>query len=79
MLKTITQRRKQSMKYNTFITGRNNPVEVSLPSGQRAYAFAEAHCGAMGTLNRDRLIDADGTTGIDLQKKDWARVAEYIK
>ena len=65
--------------YNAFITGNNNPVEVSLSSGQKAYVFAEAHCGAMGTLNRDRLKDADGTTGINLQKKDWERVTEFIK
>ena len=65
--------------YNAFITGKNNPVEVSMSSGQKAYVFAEAHCGAMGTLNRDRLKDADGTTGINLQKKDWERVTEYIK
>lgn len=65
--------------YNAFITGKNNPVEVSLSSGQKAYVFAEAHCGAMGTLNRNRLKDQDGTTGIDLQIKDWARVMEYMK
>jgi hypothetical protein len=50
-----------------------------MSSGQKAYVFAEAHCGAMGTLNRDRLKDADGTTGINLQKKDWERVTEFIK
>ncbi len=65
--------------YNAFITGKNNPVEVSMSSGQKAYVFAEAHCGAMGTLNRDRLKDVDGTTGINLQKKDWERVTEFIK
>ena len=36
--------------YNAFIMGKDNPVEVSLPSGQKTYVFAEAHCGAMGTL-----------------------------
>lgn len=64
--------------YNAFITGRNNPVEVSLGSGQKAYVFAEAHCGAMGTLNRDRLKDPDGTKGLALQEKDWARIKDYL-
>lgn len=65
--------------YNTFITGISNPVELSLESGAKAFVFAEAHCGVMGTLNRNRLKDPDGTTGIDLQKKDWARIRDYIK
>ena len=65
--------------YNAFIMGKDNPVEVSLPSGQKTYVFAEAHCGAMGTLNRSRLKDPDGTNGIALQKKDWARIKECIE
>ena len=65
--------------YNTFITGKDNPVEVTLVSGQKTFVFAEAHCGVMGTLNRDRLKDTDGTSGIALQKKDWARIREHIK
>ena len=64
--------------YNNFIIGPDNPVEVSFPSGKRAHIFAEAHCGAMGTLNRDRLIDADSLTGIELQKKDWLRIKDYL-
>ncbi len=65
-------------RYNDFITGPDNPVEVSFPSGKNAYVFAEAHCGAMGTLNRNRLKDADGLTGIELQKKDWLRIKDYL-
>lgn len=65
--------------YNAFITGKNNLVEVSLPSGQKAYVFAEAHCGAMGTLTRSRLKDPDGITGISLQKKDWARIKACLE
>ena len=64
--------------YNAFITGRDNPVSVTLSSGQKAYVFAVAHCGAMGTLNRNRLKNLDGATGIDLQVKDWARIKEYL-
>lgn len=64
--------------YNAFITGKHNPVEVSLSSGQKAYVFAEAHCGAMGTLNRSRLKDPAGINGIALQVKDWTRIKDYI-
>lgn len=65
--------------YNEFITGSKNPVEVKLASGQRVFVFAEAHCGAMGTLNRNRLKDPDGLQGIDLQIKDWKRIPEYVR
>ena len=64
--------------YNAFIVSKENPVEFSFPSGKRAYVFAEAHCGAMGTLNRSRLKDSEGVTGIELQKKDWQRIKEYL-
>ncbi|MBR4579016.1 MAG: hypothetical protein IKO22_05345 [Oscillospiraceae bacterium] len=66
-------------RYNDFITGPDNPVEVSFPSGKIAYVFAEAHCGAMGTLNRKRLKDTDELTGLELQKKDWLRIEDYLK
>jgi hypothetical protein len=64
--------------YNTFIVSKENPVEFFFPSGKRAYVFAEAHSGAMGTLNRSRLKDSEGVTGIELQKKDWQRIKEYL-
>lgn len=64
--------------YNTFIVSKENPVELSLASGKRAYVFAEAHCGAMGTLNRSRLKDPEGITGLKLQEKDWQRIKEYL-
>ena len=72
-------RRIKIGNYNTFITGKNNPVEVTLSSGQKAYVFAEAHCGAMGTLNRSRLKDPDGINGIELQVKDWARIKDCLE
>ena len=65
--------------YNAFITGENNPVEVSLISGQTVAVFAEAHCGAMGTLNRSRLTAPDGTTGIELQKRDWVKIKDCLE
>ena len=64
--------------YNAFIVSKENPVEFSFPSGKRAYVFAEAHSGAMGTLNRNRLKDPEGITGLKLQEKDWQRIREYL-
>ena len=64
--------------YNAFVTGSQNPVSVTLPGGKESYVFALAHCGAIGTLNRNRLHDPYGLTGIELQKKDWSRIKEYV-
>ena len=64
--------------YNAFVTGSQNPVSVTLPGGKVSHVFAMAHCGAMGTLNRNRLHDTEGLTGIELQKKDWRRIKDYL-
>ena len=64
--------------YNAIITGSQNPVTVTLPSGKKTYIFAIAHCGAIGTLNRNRLKEPSGKKGIDLQKEDWARIKAYL-
>ena len=68
------ERKEKIENYNAFVTGKDNPVEIALSSGQQAYVFAEAHCGAMGTLNRNRHKDPTGIDGIALQEKDWARI-----
>ena len=65
-------------RYNDFITSSYNPVVILFPSGKKAKVFAEAHCGTMGTLNRNRLKDADGLTGIELQKKDWSKIRDHL-
>ena len=43
-------------------------------NGRRAYVFALAHCGAMGTLNRNRKKN----TSLDNQLKDWRKIKEYL-
>jgi len=43
--------------------------------------FALAHCGAIGTMNRNRGNESDEKVKADrlfLQKKDWKRVEKYI-
>ena len=64
--------------YNAFITGSQNPVTVKLPSGKEALVFAMAHCGVIGTLNRNRPKDPSGKTGLGLQEEDWARIKDYL-
>lgn len=60
--------------YNTFIESRNNPVAISLENGNTAYIFALAHCGAMGTLNRN----CKRNTAIDKQLEDWRKIKPFL-
>ena len=63
-------------RYNTFIEGPQNPVEVMLPSGKQLHVFALAHCGAIGTMNRNR--GSQFKTGLELQIEDWKRIKKYL-
>ena len=57
--------------YNNVIKSKENPFRVSLPGGS-VYIFALAHCGVMGTLNRNR--GSGKKTSPDLQIQDWSRI-----
>ena len=61
--------------YNDFIESEHNPVPVTLANGDTAHVFALAHCGAMGTLNRNRKKSTDLTNQI----KDWRKIIPYIR
>ena len=60
------------MSYNRVIESEKNPVVVKLSDGMPVYVFALAHCGVMGTLNRNR--GSGDKLLLDRQKNDWARV-----
>lgn len=67
--------------YNTYIESCENPVKMQLQSGKTSFIFAEAHCGTIGTMNRNRERKiGKGTSSQDLnkQKRDWQRIKEYI-
>lgn len=60
--------------YNTFIESPNNPIAVPLENGNTTYIFALAHCGTMGTLNRNSKKSAD----LSKQVEDWRRIKPYL-
>ena len=60
--------------YNSFIESAGNPVAVTLKNGETAYLFALAHCGAMGTLNRN----GKKSTDLGKQLDDWRRIKAYL-
>ena len=61
--------------YNDFIESEHNPVPVTLANGDTAHIFALAHCGAMGTLNRNRKKSTD----LSNQIEDWRKIIPYIR
>ena len=76
-----TGRMKHIYGFNRFIESSDNPVTIPLQSGKTLTVFAEAHCGRMGTLNRNRTRK-DGklssNCSLDLQMEDWKRIIPYL-
>lgn len=60
--------------YNRYIEGKRNPVAITMSSGNCVSGFALAHCGVMGTLNRNRKENLS----LDQQIEDWKKVLCYL-
>lgn len=63
--------------FNIFIESERNPIPVTLDNGKTIFIFALAHCGAMGTLNRNRGKDKSSDI-LSVQKEDWKRIVPYL-
>ena len=62
--------------YNAFIESERNPAPVPLDHGKIVHVFALAHCGALGTLNRNRGLP-DGKS-LERQERDWSRIPAFL-
>ncbi len=68
-------------KYNSFIESSQNPVTLPLLSGKTVTSFAVAHCGTIGTMNRNRTAVngmIKSSLDLNLQKEDWKRIKYYL-
>lgn len=63
--------------YNCFIESADNPVEVSRNSGANVNVFAVAHCGILGSLNRNRGREKTQDI-LEIQRNDWKRIIPYL-
>ncbi len=61
-------------RYNKYIESSRNPISVATSSGMNIAVFALAHCGVMGTLNRNGKKNLD----LDQQIADWERIFLYL-
>ena len=59
--------------YNDFIVSEQNPIALPLENGQVLKIHALAHCGVLGTVNRNKHRDADKGASLDAQLRDWRR------
>ena len=60
--------------YNRYIESERNSVAITMSSGNCISVFALAHCGVMGTLNRNRKE----SLSLDQQIGDWEKVLYYL-
>ena len=62
--------------YNRFIESSENPVQIHLCDDETAFVFAFAHCGVMGTLNRNRGTNEKAS--LNKQIQDWAKIIPFL-
>lgn len=75
VLKSTNSDYKISGSYNKVI--RCGPVKVNFNHTQ-TLAFPLAHCGTLGTMNRNREKKAKPSDPLALQKQDWANVKRVL-
>ncbi len=60
--------------YNRYIESERNPIAITMSSGNCISVFALAHCGVMGTLNRNRKENLS----LEQQIEDWKKARPYL-
>lgn len=67
--------------YNALIESEKIPLSATTRSGHTVKIFALAHCGALGTLNRNRQQNREGSkteNDLEKQKADWRRIRKHL-
>lgn len=68
-------------RFNAFIESPQNPAILPLLSGKTVAAFAVAHCGKIGTLNRNRigrLGSYASSQSLYRQIEDWKKIKGFL-
>ncbi len=68
-------KKKAVNNYNLFIESDENPISVTLHSEKQIKIYGMAHCGAMGTMNRNGKTSCNN---LDKQINDWHRILKDI-
>lgn len=75
----LTGKMERVRGFNRFLDNGENHRTVSLPSGNPIRVYAVAHCGTIGTMNRNRGKKAEdganlSSKEIAVQIQDWERI-----
>ena len=75
----LTGKTERVRGFNRFLNSGENRRTVSLSSGKPASVYAVAHCGTIGTMNRNRGKKAEDGSNLSskeiaVQKQDWERI-----
>ena len=76
-----TGKKQHVGKFNAFVESTKNPITLPLLSGKTAVTFAVAHCGTIGTMNRNRTGkggDFTSSHSLDRQIADWERIKPHL-
>ena len=74
VLKALKLPRPKIKRYNDYLDQQREPIIYQLTSGEVAGVFALAHCGVLGSLNRNRGY-TEKRSSISRQIDDWNKVA----
>ena len=79
----LTGQMKRVKGFNRFLDSGANFRDILLDSGQSVRVYAVAHCGTIGTMNRNRgKKNPDGTSlssrELRIQKQDWKRIKDEL-
>lgn len=81
VLYACTGKMRNVGRFNAFIESAQNPVTLPLLSGKTTTVFGEAHCGTIGTMNRNRTGKYGNTItgrGLERQIEDWKRIKKCL-
>ena len=74
----LTGQMKHVKGFNRFLDSGDNYQDISLDSGQTIRVYAVAHCGTIGTMNRNRgnqrPAQKISSADISRQVEDWGRI-----
>lgn len=75
----LTGKMERIRGFNRFLDSGDNYRTIAFPSGKPVRVYAVAHCGTIGTMNRNRGKKAqDGSSlssrDIAVQMQDWQRI-----
>ena len=64
------------LSYNSFIE-RRKPISIAVKGGASVIVFPLAHCGSLGTMNRNADY-GKSSTDLTKQKEDWDYINKYL-